>query len=98
MTPIESSADARVTRSWSRRNSPRSALPGAPACPVPASRAATSARYTGESCTPVRTHSSTTAGTVPAQNIMRQARSRGARLKATVLAIRTPTLPIDQAL
>ena len=41
MTPTESSADARVTRSWSRRNSPSSALPGlAPACPVPAPRAA----------------------------------------------------------
>ena len=52
MTPTESSADARVTRSWSGRNSPRSALPGlAPACPVPAPRAATSARYTGDSCT-----------------------------------------------
>jgi len=91
MTPTESSADARVTRSSPRRNSPRSALPGlAPACPVPAPRAATSARYTGDSCRPVRTHTSTTAGTAPSQNIMRQASSGGARLKARVLAIRTP--------
>jgi phenylalanyl-tRNA synthetase beta chain len=51
---------------------------------------ATSARYTGDSCTPVRTHSSTTAGTAPSQNIMRQASSGGARLKARVLAIRMP--------
>ena len=35
MTPTESSADARVTRSWSWRNSPRSPLPGlAPAGPI----------------------------------------------------------------
>ena len=45
MTPTESSADARVTRSWSLRNSPRSAPPGVarrfgpgPSCAGPAAR------------------------------------------------------------
>ena len=84
MTPTESSADASVTRSWSRRNSPSSArLPGLGVCHVwwrprgPPPRRGRRETPAGA----VRAQNSATAGSAPSQNMIRQASSGGARLK-----------------